>query len=46
MQYKKHDDDVKYEELKKLIESAYACFDSIDFSLSLDYSADDTEINS
>ena len=30
MQYKKHEDDVKYEELKKLIESAYACFETAD----------------
>ena len=43
MQYKKHEDDVKYEELKKLIESAYACFDTADLSTNLDLSAEDVE---
>ena len=43
IQYKKREDDVKNEELKKLVESAYACFDQTDFSNVQDYNVDDAE---
>ena len=43
IQYKKRDDDVQYEELKRLIESAYACYDQIDFAEDPLLNIDDAE---
>ena len=45
IQYKKRDEDVHYEELKRLIESAYACFDQTDFAVDPFVNIDDVENN-
>ena len=45
IQYKKKDEDVLNEELKRLIESAYACFDQTDFAVDPFVNIDDVENN-